>query len=106
MKLKTELPFDPAIPLLGLYPKSPETPIQNRSFLGTDHIWDQKAETDFGATQFGNNLSLETENPENRLAQRGTLASPPVPTQMSTFAPSTAVPSETCSQWSRWRLSP
>ena len=23
-----ELPFDPAIPLLGLYPKSPETPIQ------------------------------------------------------------------------------
>ena len=27
-KLKTELPFDPAIPLLGLYPKNPETPIQ------------------------------------------------------------------------------
>ena len=27
-KLKMELPFDPAIPLLGLYPKSPETPIQ------------------------------------------------------------------------------
>ena len=26
-KLKTELPFDPAIPLLGLYPKNPETPI-------------------------------------------------------------------------------
>ena len=25
-KLKMELPFDPAIPLLGLYPKSPETP--------------------------------------------------------------------------------
>ena len=25
---KTELPFDPAIPLLGLYPKNPETPIQ------------------------------------------------------------------------------
>ena len=23
-----ELPFDPAIPLLGLYPKTPETPIQ------------------------------------------------------------------------------
>ena len=23
-----ELPFDPAIPLLGLYPKKPETPIQ------------------------------------------------------------------------------
>ena len=23
-----ELPFDPAIPLLGLYPESPETPIQ------------------------------------------------------------------------------
>ena len=23
-----ELPFDPAIPLLGLFPKSPETPIQ------------------------------------------------------------------------------
>ena len=27
-KLKMELPFDPAIPLLGLYHKSPETPIQ------------------------------------------------------------------------------
>ena len=27
-KLKMELPFDPAIPLLELYPKSPETPIQ------------------------------------------------------------------------------
>ena len=23
-----EVPFDPAIPLLGLYPKNPETPIQ------------------------------------------------------------------------------
>ena len=27
-KLKIELPLDPAIPLLGLYPKNPETPIQ------------------------------------------------------------------------------
>ena len=27
-KLKVELSFDPAIPLLGLYPKNPETPIQ------------------------------------------------------------------------------
>ena len=27
-KLKMELPFDPAIPLLELYPKKPETPIQ------------------------------------------------------------------------------
>ena len=27
-KLKMELPFDPAILLLGLYPKKPETPIQ------------------------------------------------------------------------------
>ena len=27
-KLKMEVPFHPAIPLLGLYPKSPETPIQ------------------------------------------------------------------------------
>ena len=27
-KLKMELPFDPAIPLLGLYPKNPETPIE------------------------------------------------------------------------------
>ena len=27
-KLKMELPFDLVIPLLGLYPKSPETPIQ------------------------------------------------------------------------------
>ena len=28
IKLKMELPFDPAIPLLGLYPKNPEAPIQ------------------------------------------------------------------------------
>ena len=27
-KLKMKLPFDPAIPLLGLYLKNPETPIQ------------------------------------------------------------------------------
>ena len=27
-KLKMELPLDPAIPLLGLYPKNPESPIQ------------------------------------------------------------------------------
>ena len=27
-KTKMELPFDPAIPLLGLYPKNPETAIQ------------------------------------------------------------------------------
>ena len=27
-KLKMELPFDPAITLLGLYPNNPETPIQ------------------------------------------------------------------------------
>ena len=27
-----ELPFDPAIPVLGLYPKNPETPIQEHLF--------------------------------------------------------------------------
>ena len=27
-KTKMEMPFDPAIPLLGLYPKSPKTPMQ------------------------------------------------------------------------------
>nr|KAF6308108.1 hypothetical protein mMyoMyo1_008886 [Myotis myotis] len=27
-KLKMELPFDPVIPLLGIYPKKPETPIR------------------------------------------------------------------------------
>ena len=27
-KLKMDLPFDPAIPLLGIYPKNPKTPIQ------------------------------------------------------------------------------
>ena len=31
-ELKMELPFDPAIPLLGLYPKNPETPIQKNLF--------------------------------------------------------------------------
>ena len=31
-KLNRELPFDPAIPLLGLYPKNPETPIQKYLF--------------------------------------------------------------------------
>ena len=36
-KLKMELPFNPAIPLLGLYHKNPETPVQKnlctRTFL-------------------------------------------------------------------------
>ena len=27
-KLRMELPFDPAIPLLGIYPKNPKTPMQ------------------------------------------------------------------------------
>ena len=31
-KLKMELPFDPTIPLLGLYPKNPETPIQKNIY--------------------------------------------------------------------------
>ena len=31
-KLKMELPFDPPIPLLGLYTKSPESPIQKNLF--------------------------------------------------------------------------
>ena len=41
-KLKMELPFDPAIPLLGLYPKSPETPIRKNlctpMFLAAQYI--------------------------------------------------------------------
>ena len=44
-----ELPFDLAIPLLGLYPKKPETPIQNNlcspvfiaALLTTARIWRQ-----------------------------------------------------------------
>ena len=32
-KLKMELPFDPAILLLGLYTKNPETPIQKNLFI-------------------------------------------------------------------------
>ena len=31
-KLKMKLPFDPAIPLLGLHPKNPETPIPKNLF--------------------------------------------------------------------------
>ena len=31
-KLKMELPFDPAIPLLGLYSKNTETPTQNNLY--------------------------------------------------------------------------
>ena len=27
-KSKVELPFDPVIPLLGIYPKNPESPVQ------------------------------------------------------------------------------
>ena len=40
-----ELPFDPAIPLLGLYPKNPETPIQKNlhtnMFLAAQFIVDK-----------------------------------------------------------------
>ena len=32
-KLKIELPFDPAIPLLGLYPRTPETPVYTPMFI-------------------------------------------------------------------------
>ena len=31
-KSKVELPFDPVIPLLGIYPKNPKTSIQNKLF--------------------------------------------------------------------------
>ena len=34
-KLIMELPFDLAIPLLGFYPKNPETPIQNNLYTPT-----------------------------------------------------------------------
>ena len=41
-KLKMELPFDPTIPLLGLFPKNPETLIQKnlctRMFITTQFI--------------------------------------------------------------------
>ena len=30
--LKMKLPFDPVIPLLGIYPKKPETPIQKNTY--------------------------------------------------------------------------
>ena len=46
-KLKMELPFDPAIPLLGLYPKNPETPIQKNlhpsvhcSTIHNSQVWE------------------------------------------------------------------
>ena len=46
-KLKMELPFDPVIPLLGIYPKNPETPIQKNictpmfiaALFTTDKVW-------------------------------------------------------------------
>ena len=31
-KLKMELPFDPAIPLLGIYPKNPESPFEKNLY--------------------------------------------------------------------------
>ena len=36
-KLKMDLPFDPAIPLLGLYPKNPETPNPKESMHPNVH---------------------------------------------------------------------
>ena len=48
-KLKMELPFDPTIPLLGIYPKNPETPVQKNLctpmfivvLLAIANIWKQ-----------------------------------------------------------------
>ena len=48
-RLKLELPFDPAIPLLKFYPKNPETPIQKNLYtpmfiaaqLTTANCWKQ-----------------------------------------------------------------
>ena len=34
-KLKMELPFDPVIPLLGLYPMNPKTPIEKNPCTST-----------------------------------------------------------------------
>ena len=41
-KLKMQLPFDPAIPLLGLYPKNPETPSlcsRKKELLPSETAW-------------------------------------------------------------------
>ena len=38
LKTPSFLPFDPAIPLLGLYPKNPETPIHKNLCLSLIHI--------------------------------------------------------------------
>ena len=48
-KLQMELPFDPMIPLLGIYPKNPETSIQKTlctamfiaALFATDKCWKQ-----------------------------------------------------------------
>ena len=37
-KLKIELPYDPVIPLLGIYPKNPTTPNQKKFDLNTPEI--------------------------------------------------------------------
>ena len=34
-KLKMELPYGPAIPLLGIYPKNPETPVRKNICIPT-----------------------------------------------------------------------
>ena len=41
-KLKMELPFDPAIPLLGLYPKNPETQIQKNPNVHSSTIYNSQ----------------------------------------------------------------
>ena len=41
-KLKMELPFDPAIPLLGLYPKNPETLIQKHPGVHSSTIYNSQ----------------------------------------------------------------
>ena len=41
-KLEMELPFDLAIPLLGLYPKNPETPIQKNPNVQSSKIYNSQ----------------------------------------------------------------
>ena len=41
-KLKMELPFDSAVPVLGLYPKNPETPIQKNLSIHSSRIYNSQ----------------------------------------------------------------
>ena len=66
-KLKMELPFDPAIPQLELYPKNPETPIQKNLCTPKGEFYTREREREFCTIQKGEFIDPNNEKIQEKL---------------------------------------